>query len=83
MAKIQIDRAYIEPFDENEDDWSVSIHIKTNKKEILAGKVEMNPRSWIYLDYNEEGDLIINNSASMEPNKWDHITDELLRVEDI
>jgi hypothetical protein len=83
MAKIITERAYIEPFDENEDDWSVSLYIKENKKEILAGKVEMKPRSWIYLDYNEDGDLIINNSASMEDNKWDHITNELLRVEDI
>ena len=83
MTKISTIRAYIEPFDEDNDDWSVTVHIKENKKEVLAGKVEMKPRSWIYLDYNEEGDLIMNNSASMEDNKWDHITEELLREEDI
>lgn len=78
MAQIWLERSYIEPFDETEDDWSISIHIKTGKQEILAGKVEMDPRSWIYIDYNEDKDLIINNSPGMERNKWDHIIHETL-----
>jgi hypothetical protein len=78
MSKISTIRAYIEPFDEDNDDWAITIHIKENGKETLAGKVEMEPRSWIYLDYNEQGDLIINNSPKMEGNKWDHIIHETL-----
>ena len=78
MSKISTTRAYIEPFDESEDDWAISLHIKQGKEEILAGKVEMDPRAWIYLDYNEQGDLIINNSPKMEGNKWNHIIAETL-----
>jgi hypothetical protein len=70
-------RAYIESSDE-EDEWAISLHIKENTTEILAGKVEMDPRGWIYLDYNEDDDLIINNSPKMEKKKWDHITKEIL-----
>lgn len=72
-------RAYIEPHDENEDNWSIQIHIDN----VLAGKVEMPPRIWLYTHYNEDGDLVINNSEGMEPYKWDHITKQLLEVREI
>lgn len=72
-------RAYIEPHDKNEDNWSIQIHING----ILAGKVEMPPRIWLYTHYNKDGDLVINHSEGMEPYKWDHITKQLLEVKEI
>ena len=72
-------RAYIEAHDENEDNWSILIHIN----DVLAGKVECPPKPWLYTHYNEDGDLVINNSAGMEHYKWDHITKQLLEVKEI
>ena len=80
MAKIWLERSYID-VSSDEDNYDIEILIKDGSKYILAGRVEMSPRSWVYLDYNEEGDLIINNSPSMEHNKWDHIIPELLYKE--
>jgi len=81
MAKIHIERAYIEPFGENEkEDFSILIHIKENDDHIYAGKVELDKNvSWIYFEYNENGDLEINSSTNMENNKWDHIILEILK----
>jgi len=79
-TQISTTRAYIETSEED-DEWAITVSIKANKTEILAGKVEMNPRPWIYLDYNEDNDLIINNSPGMEVNKWDHIINETLGEE--
>ena len=46
---------------------------------IFAGKVELDRNiPWIYLETAENGDLIINNSAGMEDNKWDYITREII-----
>lgn len=85
MAKIQIERAYIEPFgEEDPDNFSILIHIKDTDKDgnidhIYAGKVELDRQvAWIHLDTAKNGDLEINNSAGMEGNKWDHITKEIL-----
>lgn len=82
MAKIYIDRAYIEPYDE--EDMDILIHIKQvdqneNIDHIYAGKVELTHNiAWIHMDTADNGDLVINNSAGMEGNKWDHITREII-----
>lgn len=80
MAKIITERAYIEPFGEDEqDNFAILIHIKEGNDHIYAGKVELDRNiPWIYLDNLENGDLEINNSAGMENNKWDHITNYIL-----
>ena len=81
MAKIWMERCYIDISDEDTDTYSVEIHIKEGKSEILAGRVNMGPRPWVYIDYNEDGDLILNHSPGMDGNKWDHITREILDQE--
>jgi hypothetical protein len=79
MAKISLIRAYIEPEEQKDDPYALILEIDG----VMAGKVEMAPRSWIYLDTNDDGDLIINNSISMEDNKWDHITREIIETAEI
>jgi hypothetical protein len=87
MAKIHIDRAYIESFDDDESH-KILIHIKNtdeygNIDHIYAGKVELGKNIfWIYMATAENGDLMINNSAGMENNKWNHITKEIIRESD-
>jgi len=83
MAKIITERAYIEPFGENEsDNFAILIHIKQGNDHIYAGNVELDRQiSWIYLENTPEGHLEINSSAGMENNKWDYITEEILRDE--
>ena len=77
MAKFNIERAYIEPFDD--DDTEILIHIKEGNDHILVGKVELtHHKAWIHMSTAENGDLVINNSAGMEGNKWDHITREII-----
>ena len=82
MAKIYIERSYIEPYDE--DGCDILIHIKDTDENgaidhILAGKVEMtHKKAWIHLETTENGDLSLNYSAGMEGNKWDHITREII-----
>lgn len=79
MAKVYMERAYIEAHDEEEDNFSILIHIKDGVNHVFAGKVKLDqPKAWIFLESNEGGDLIINNSAGMEGNKWDHITKEII-----
>lgn len=85
MAKIQIERAYIEPFgEEEEDNFSILIHIKQTDADgkiehIYAGKVELDaPIKWLYTENNKDGDLMINNSQSMEATKWNHLTKEII-----
>jgi len=82
MAKIHIERAYIEP-SEKEEDFQILIHIKETRNSeidhIFAGKVELDaPIKWLHMDNAENGDLLINNSAGMEAKKWDHITHEII-----
>ena len=81
MAKIYIDRAYIEPFGEDEQEsHEILIHIKEGNNHIYAGKVELTHNiAWLHTYTAENGDLQINNSAGMEANKWDHITHEIIR----
>lgn len=68
-------KAYIEAHDDNENNFAIEIHIDKT----LAGKVELDHQiSWLYTVTNEDGDLVINNSAGMEADKWDHITKEIL-----
>ena len=68
-------KAYIEAHDKDEDNFSILIHCE----DILVGKIELdNPKPWLFTMSNENGDLIINNSAGMEDNKWNHITKEIL-----
>ena len=79
MAKIHIERAYIEAHDEKEDNFSILIHIKSDIDHIYAGKVDLDQQiAWIYMKTAEDGDLLINNSAGMEGKKWDHITKEII-----
>ena len=79
MAKIHIERAYIEPENEEEDNFSILIHIKRDVEHIYAGKVEVDaPIKWLHVETAENGDLMINNSATMEANKWDYLTQEII-----
>jgi len=78
MAKIYIERAYIEDFEED-DGYQILLHVKEGNDHIFVGEVEMTRNiSWIHMETNSDGDLLINNSKSMESNKWDHITREIL-----
>jgi hypothetical protein len=83
MAKIYIERSYIDISDPDDDQYLVELYIKEGKSEVLAGRVDIGPRSWIYIDYNEDKDLILNHSPGMDGNKWDHITREILDIEEI
>jgi hypothetical protein len=79
MAKIKIERAYIEADEKEQDKFSIMIEIKRDREYILVGTVSLNnPKSWLYTMNNEDGDLVINNSAGMEAKKWDYITKEIL-----
>jgi hypothetical protein len=79
MAKVYIERAYIEPYNEDEESCQILIHIKDDSNHVYAGKVEItHDIAWIHMDNAENGDLMINNSAGMEANKWNHITKEIL-----
>ena len=84
MARIHIERAYIEPFGEEEENLSILIHIKETDAEgninhIYSGKVELDqPIKWLYTENNKDGDLMINNSQSMEANKWNYLTKEII-----
>jgi len=70
-------KAYIEAHDEEEDNFSILIHIDN----ILCGKVPLdNPKPWLYTLNNEDNDLVINNSAGMEAKKWDHITEQIIGI---
>jgi hypothetical protein len=85
MAKVWIERAYIEPFGEEEqDNFTILIHIKETDAEgkidhIFAGKIELDaPIKWLYTENSNNGDLMINNSQSMEANKWNYLTKEII-----
>lgn len=86
MAKIYIERAYIESYDVEDAEnlhahsHQILIHVKEGNDHTLVGKVELDHEiAWIHLDTAKNGDLLINNSAGMEANKWDHITREIVR----
>ena len=82
MAKIITERAYIEPFGEDEEDFAILIHIKEGNTHTYVGKVELDRNiPWIYLENTPDGHLEINNSAGMENNKWDYITEFILGEE--
>jgi hypothetical protein len=74
MAKINIERAYIEPHSDDEDNWSIEISCN----DILVAKSPVKPAKWLYTISNDDGDLVINNSAGMEGNKWDYLTREII-----
>ena len=80
MAKIHIERAYIEPFgEENLDNFQILLHIKEGVEHTFVGKVELDRLiPWMHFNNAENGDLEINNSAGVEVSKWDHITREIL-----
>lgn len=84
MAKIHIERSYIEPFGEGEEPLAILLHVKelndnNQYDHILVGKVELDkPIKWLYTESKENGDLEINNSKSMEANKWDYLTGEII-----
>jgi hypothetical protein len=75
MAKIYFERAYIEAHEPNVDNFVIEITCE----DILLAKVDIdNPKPWLYTVTNDDGDLVINNSAGMEAKKWDHITKEII-----
>ena len=79
MAKIHIERAYIEAHDKEVDNFSITLEVKDGSDYILVGRINLdNPKPWLYTFTNDDGDLVINNSERMEGNKWDHITKEIL-----
>lgn len=83
MAKIYIERAYIEDYEEESESHMIVFHVKQGDDHIYVGKVELDRGiPWIHLDTAENGDLMINNSAGMEDNKWDHITKEIIGYSD-
>ena len=67
-------KAYIEAHDDEVDNFSIEISCQ----DALLAKSDCSPRAWIYTVTNDDGDLVINNSQSMEDNKWDHITNEIV-----
>jgi hypothetical protein len=83
MAQIYIERAYIEPFGE-EEPLAILLHIKNtdisgNIDHIYVGKVKLDkPIKWLYTKNAKNGDLIINNSSSMEAKKWHYLTKEII-----
>ena len=79
MAKIHIERAYIEPFDEEEPNFDILIHVKHENSHTFASKVELDRQiPWMHLANAKNGDLMINNSAGLEENKWEHVTNHIL-----
>jgi hypothetical protein len=74
MAKINIEKAYIEAHSDDEDNFNIEISCNG----VLVGKSPLNPAKWLYTTTNDDGDLVINNSAGMEGSKWDHITREII-----
>ena len=75
MAKIYHDRAYIEPYDEN--DMEILFHVKQGNDHIYAGKVELTRMiPYTYMEY-EGDDLIVITSGGREP-EIDHILGEIL-----
>ena len=81
MAKINIERAYIEPYDE--DDWSILFHVKQGNDKgqidhIFVGKVDMDRLvPWTYMEDQENGDLWITYSKGREVH-WNHIIGDIL-----
>ena len=88
MAKIHIERAYIEP-SEKDEPLAILFHVKQpdengNPDHILIGKVELDkPIKWLYTETSENGELQINCSTSMEANKWDYLTREIIGETDV
>lgn len=84
MAKVYIERAYIEDCPP-EDSNKIMFHVKQldangNPDHILVGEMELaTALPWILMGTASNGDLLINNSAGMENNKWNHITKEIVR----
>jgi len=79
MAKIHIERAYIEPENEEDNNLAILLHIKRDVEHIYVGKVELDaPIKWLHVETAENGDLMVNNSAGMEAKKWDYLTKEII-----
>ena len=80
MAKIHIERAYIESENEEDNNLAILLHIKRDVEHIYVGKVELDaPIKWLHVKTAENGDLMVNNSAGMEAKKWDYLTEEIIR----
>jgi hypothetical protein len=80
MAKIHIERAYIESENEEDNNLAILLHIKRDVEHIYVGKVELDhPIKWLHVETAENGDLMINNSAGMEAKKWDYLTEEIIK----
>jgi len=80
MAKIHIERAYIESENEEDNNLAILLHIKRDVEHIYVGKVELDaPIKWLHVENAKNGDLMVNNSAGMEAKKWDYLTEEIIR----
>lgn len=72
MAKIYIERAYIEANEKN-DKQGITVHVGD-----VFYEVPCDPKPWLYTIKNEDDDIVINSSAGMEEGKWDHLIREML-----
>ena len=78
MAKIYIDRAYIEPY-EDESSHQILIHVKEGNDHHFVGKVELTKNiEWLYTDTAENNDIEINYSAGMEARIMDYLIEEII-----
>jgi hypothetical protein len=78
MAKVYIERAYIEPMEEKQSH-QILIHIKEGNTHTYVGKVELDHNvAWMHFDTDKNNDLLINSSAGIEGNKWNHILHEII-----
>jgi hypothetical protein len=78
MAKIYIERAYIEPI-AKEESHEILIHIKEGDNHVFAGKVELTSNAqWLYTKSADNGDLEINYSTGMEARVMNYILEEII-----
>ena len=78
MAKVYIERAYIEDYDDDESS-DILIHLKEGNNHTFLTQVKLDKKPiWILMRNMDNGDIHINNSAGMEDYKWDHITKGIL-----
>ena len=71
-------KAYIEAHDEEYDNFAILLSCENT----IVGKIDLDHQLfWLYTATNDDGDLVINNSAGMEAKKWDHITHEIIGMD--
>lgn len=79
MAKVYVERAYIEPYDEENESHQILIHIKDNNDHILAGVVQLTKNiNWLYTQSSENGDLEVLYSPEIETRIMDYLVEEII-----